>query len=85
MEHHFKLLINLHRDGDEGDDGGGLEGRDGEIAPQAIEGGPAAAEGVVDHLHKEYAPRFPRFSSSLPYGSAYATSLFWIKLVVGCP
>ena len=40
MEHHFKLLINLHRDGDEGDDGGGLEGRDGEIAPRAIERGP---------------------------------------------
>ena len=36
VEHRFKLLINLHRDGD---DGGGKEGRDpdGEIAPRAIE------------------------------------------------
>ena len=37
VEHRFKLLINLHRDGD---DGGGKEGKDGEIAPRAIERGP---------------------------------------------
>ena len=76
VEHRFKLLINLHRDRD---DGGGKEGTregTGKLRRGRSSAAPAAAEGVVDHLHKEYAPRFPRFSSGLPCGSAYATSLF---------
>ena len=73
VEHRFKLLINLHRDGD---DGRGKEGRTEKLRRGRSSAVPAAAEGVVDHLHKEYAPRFPRFSSGLRCGSAYATSLF---------
>ena len=57
----FKLLINLHRDRD---DGGGKEGTregTGKLRRGRSSAAPAAAEGVVDHLHKEYAPRFLDF------------------------